>query len=275
MKNTARLALLVITLAAFSSIVIAQHARQAESPNVYQENIANYIQRDLRGWTVHIHRDLAKKEQKLLKRTLFQLEYDLANMEYFLAKPQLNQLKNVHIWIELQGAAVPDGMSGRGMCYHPSKQWLTSHGLLAEKTDGVEIVRAADFPGWRINQPYMTFHEFAHAYHNRFGHDNPEVAKVYRQAMKERLYDAVDYNVAEDGRPVRAYAANNPIEYFAEISEAYFGLNDYFPFTRSQLRRHDPRGYELVERLWSLSTEELKQSMQAIERRHTPKRKND
>ena len=32
------------------------------------------------------------------------------------------------------------------------------------------------------------------------------------------------------------------MEYFAEASEAYFGTNDFFPFVRIELRRHDPIG---------------------------------
>jgi hypothetical protein len=40
------------------------------------------------------------------------------------------------------------------------------------------------------------------------------------------------------------------MEYFAETTEAFFGTNDFFPFVRSELRRHDPGGYELLKKLW-------------------------
>jgi hypothetical protein len=39
-------------------------------------------------------------------------------------------------------------------------------------------------------------------------------------------------------------------EYFAEASEAYFGTNDFYPFVRTELQRHDPEMYELLKRLW-------------------------
>jgi hypothetical protein len=39
-------------------------------------------------------------------------------------------------------------------------------------------------------------------------------------------------------------------EYFAELSEAYWGKNDFYPFTRSELLQHDPLGYEAVKRAW-------------------------
>jgi hypothetical protein len=53
-----------------------------------------------------------------------------------------------------------------------------------------------------------------------------------------------------DGREQQAYALTNPMEYFAECTEAYFGTNDFFPFVRAELKKHDPAGYELMEKSW-------------------------
>lgn len=224
----------------------------------YLESIDNYERRELRGFTLMINEDLIDRDGALLDRVLLQLEHDLDGMTSFLGDTQLEMLRESTVWIERQGATVPGGMSGRGMCFHPSAAWLTSHGLLAEKEGGVEIIKAEDFPDWRRNQPFMTFHEFAHAYHWRIGFERADVKAAYDEAMQAGLYDAVDYNMAADGRPVRAYAANNDKEYFAELSEAYFGLNDYFPFTRRQLKEHDPRGYALIERLWTLTESDMR-----------------
>jgi hypothetical protein len=41
-------------------------------------------------------------------------------------------------------------------------------------------------------------------------------------------------------------------EYFAELSEAYFWVNDFYPFVRAELREHDPAGYAAVEAAWGL-----------------------
>ena len=43
---------------------------------------------------------------------------------------------------------------------------------------------------------------------------------------------------------------NSPTEYFAELTEAYFGRNDYEPFDRSGLRAFDPLGYAVIESVW-------------------------
>ena len=55
------------------------------------------------------------------------------------------------------------------------------------------------------------------------------------------------------GRPrtvERAYALTNAQEFFAETTEAFFGRNDFFPFTRDELRRHDPETFALLAKLW-------------------------
>ncbi len=39
-------------------------------------------------------------------------------------------------------------------------------------------------------------------------------------------------------------------EYFAEATEAYFGVNDFFPFVRAELKAYDPVGFALMEAVW-------------------------
>ena len=42
----------------------------------------------------------------------------------------------------------------------------------------------------------------------------------------------------------------NDQEYFAELSEAFFGTNDFYPFVRAELREHDAEAYRAVKELW-------------------------
>ena len=53
-----------------------------------------------------------------------------------------------------------------------------------------------------------------------------------------------------DGSTRRAYALTNRMEYFAELSEAYLGVNDFQPFDRAELQRYDPQGFALMEKVW-------------------------
>ncbi len=53
-----------------------------------------------------------------------------------------------------------------------------------------------------------------------------------------------------DGDKVRHYALTDPTEYFAEGTEAYFGVNDFYPYVQTELETHDPELYRLLKELW-------------------------
>jgi hypothetical protein len=44
----------------------------------------------------------------------------------------------------------------------------------------------------------------------------------------------------------------NNEEYFAEATEAYFGTNDLYPFTRAELKQHDPEMIAWMAKLWEM-----------------------
>jgi len=50
--------------------------------------------------------------------------------------------------------------------------------------------------------------------------------------------------------PSEQWLRNNHKEYFAELSEAYFGTNDMYPFVRAELMKHDPEAHALLKKLW-------------------------
>ncbi len=52
------------------------------------------------------------------------------------------------------------------------------------------------------------------------------------------------------GQHVRHYALTVPKEFFAEMSEAYFGMNDFFPFNRAELKINEPEIYDLLRTVW-------------------------
>jgi Mlc titration factor MtfA (ptsG expression regulator) len=51
----------------------------------------------------------------------------------------------------------------------------------------------------------------------------------------------------------KAYAMTNAAEYFAETTEAYFGTNDFFPYTNAELKKHDPFMHELLGKIWGVT----------------------
>ena len=65
--------------------------------------------------------------------------------------------------------------------------------------------------------------------------------------MAGRSYESV---LRYDGNRARAYALSNDQEYFAELTEAYFGTNDFYPFVRAEVLHHDPEAAKLLKELW-------------------------
>jgi dipeptidyl-peptidase-4 len=97
----------------------------------------------------------------------------------------------------------------------------------------------------------MLLHELAHSYHHRvLGYENWEIKAAFKEAVASKTYESV-LNVR--GQKVRHYALTNEQEYFAESSEAFFGVNDFYPFVNSELKEHDPKMHELLGKLWGVS----------------------
>ena len=119
------------------------------------------------------------------------------------------------------------------MQYHPSAGWLKGNGYSPDLAKCVHIPRAADLPTRRcINeQPWVILHELAHAYHDQvLGFDEPRVREAYEKYKASGRGDA---SLLYDGTRGRHYALTDEKEFFAEMTEAYFGTNDFFPFNRA------------------------------------------
>ena len=68
------------------------------------------------------------------------------------------------------------------------------------------------------------------------------------------------------------YARTNRMEYRAESTEAYFAVNDIYPFVRAELREHDPQMARLVERYWGVDPEhvvQLEKDLAAYQQRYS------
>lgn len=79
------------------------------------------------------------------------------------------------------------------------------------------------------------------------GRANRAIAAAYRRARDSKRYESVLYH---DGTKKAAYAMRNPAEYFAELSEAWFGVNDFYPFVRAEVLQFDPEMAALLAKLW-------------------------
>jgi hypothetical protein len=205
------------------------------------EPTSSYEARDIEGWTVHVSRSFVDERTDLHRNTLEVLRQHLYQINRVVPKPALEKLHEVPIWVEAESEV-------KCMCYHPSREWLTEHDFNPAKAKAVELGNPKNFLNWTTHQWWMILHELAHAYHDRvLGWDNAEVLAAYERAVASKTYDSV---LRHSGKRDRAYALNNQKEYFAELSEAYFGVNDFYPFVRAELMEHDAEGYKVVKRMW-------------------------
>jgi hypothetical protein len=203
-----------------------------------------YEVRNIEGWSVLVNKGFLAANAGLSDRTLSLLRYQLYQIDRRLPAIAVKKLRAIRIWVEEKEPHHPC------MTYHPDAGWLREHGMNPEKARCVELSNARNFLAWTLEQPWMVLHEMAHGYHQQFlpeGHQNAEIKVAYDRAMKAESYRSV---LHINGDKQVAYATQNPMEYFAEASEAFFGTNDFFPFVRPELRRHDPKLYELLERVW-------------------------
>lgn len=152
-------------------------------------------------------------------------------------------VKGVSIWVERNTS--PDKASW----FLQNLPWLNSIGANPDKFLGIEIANVDNYLDWtRTMQPSLLIHEMAHFYHYTIlGKEDARVIAAYQNAKATGLYLCVKH---VGGATVRAYAIDNLFDYFAELSEAYFGSNDYYPFNRGQLATYDPVGYRMMTQVW-------------------------
>jgi len=213
--------------------------------------ITSYKQETIHGFQILINSEVLQHEAYAAKMRK-ELTSQLAAIIKVLPDEHLAELRKVTIWVEWQ--AKEKGAAE----FHPSEKWLVDNGYNPRKTRAIELCNTVNFVNWsRSAQPWMVMHEMAHAYHFRvLGEDNRDVATAFKQAKKSQTYDSVKH---VNGEKQRAYAMKNNKEYFAEITEAYLGKNDFYPFTCEELKQHDPVGYQLMQDCWSPASKNVEQ----------------
>lgn len=204
----------------------------------------------IEGWTVLIDERLLDKQKEKTARALELLRAQLQEIARVVPPRAVAKLREVTLWFSPEYPGVKPRAE-----YHPGAGWLRDNGRDPAMVKGVEFTDVRNFESETKRMPNFTLHELAHAYHDRVlagGFDNEEIKAAYERAKASGSYDKVERWFG-NGRPnaqERAYALTNPMEYFAETTEAFFSRNDFFPFTREELHRHDPGMEKLLERLW-------------------------
>ena len=201
--------------------------------------------RQIEGWTVRIDdRLLQPGADPIGARALRFLEYKLGDIRSVVAPERLAKLQSFTIVIDRTHGKL------RAMQYHPDAGWLKENGYSPDLVKCVHIPEAADLPTPRSTneQPWVVLHELAHAYHDQvLGFDEPRILEAYERFKRSGHGDKA---LLYDGKRVRHYGLTDHKEFFAEMTEAYFGMNDFFPFNCAELMTAEPEIYELMRAIW-------------------------
>lgn len=202
--------------------------------------------RQVEGWTVRgDDRLLAPPHAELGARALRCLEGKLADIILVMPPEHLARLRLVPIVMDLDHGAL------NSMQYHPNPDWLAGHGYSTGLAKCVHIPIAAQLPTPRNvrEQPWVILHELAHAYHDlHLGFDEPRVRDAY---AKFKAGGSGEATLLFNGTKRRHYGLTDHKEFFAEMTEAYFGVNDFFPFNRAELMTSHPEIFKLMQAIWS------------------------
>jgi hypothetical protein len=220
-------------------------AAEEPSPKPEPAKPAAHEQRDIEGWTVRVDtRLLAPPHKELGTRAVALLTAKLADIKLVMADDRLVALQRASIVLDLTHGSLTS------MQYHPSADWLAEHGFSRDLERCVHIPVAERFTHAMHNhvQPWCVLHELAHAYHDQvLGFEEPRVKQVWQRYVNS------GHGVRAlhlDGRTIRHYALTNQKEFFAEMTECYFGTNDFFPFVHGELKQAEPEVFSLLREIW-------------------------
>lgn len=205
----------------------------------------SHTERKLEGWTVRVDdRLLSGDGANQGTQALSLLGARLIAIRMIVPEPQLSKLRSVVIQLDLTHGAL------QNMQYHVSADWLKDNGYSVSLEKCVHIPDAAAFcsPFLNRRQPWAVLHVLAHGYHDLvLGFDEPRIKAAWEAFCASGRYN---YVLTSVGGKQRHHALTNKKEFFAEMTETYFGSNDVYPFVAGELQSLEPELFSLLTEIW-------------------------
>ncbi len=204
-----------------------------------------HTSRNIEGWIVRVDDRLLKGEHAAVgARALKLLESRLVAIAVVVPEKALVKLRTIPIQLDLNyGDLIP-------MQYHPDAGWLKEHGYSEELAKCVHIPDVHDLlePDGIHGQPWVVLHELAHGFHDQFlGFDEPRVTAAWKRFRDGGKYTSV---LTVTGKMHKHYGLTDEKEFFAEMTECYFGSNDFYPFVAGELKQAEPEIFALFADIW-------------------------
>ena len=124
-----------------------------------------------------------------------------------------------------------------------------NHADVVERMKGeLEAWQQSMLPFENHRMPWVVLHELSHAYHDQvLGFDDARVEALWKKFRDSGKYQSV---LTSPGYMREHYGLTNAKEFFAEMTEAYFGSNDFYPFVTGELKQAEPEVFKLLEEIW-------------------------
>jgi hypothetical protein len=205
----------------------------------------------MHGWQVLVEKQMVDEDPELAKTAMARLEKKLGETAAVLPAAALAGLRQLRVFL-LFGPRAKGGGRTHGLEYFPISA-PKHHAWLDPRMGRSIVVYNAD--NYRkLSEPWAIkslIHEFGHAQHlQHWPEDRADVYDAWAHAIDAGLFQTV--REEDRGTHNPNYAAQNHLEYFAELTAMYFVGAEYFPRDRAGLSAYDPDGYDLVEKLWGL-----------------------
>jgi hypothetical protein len=201
--------------------------------------------RDIEGWTVRVDDRLLNGDHAAVGvRALKLLEARLVAITAVVPEESLAKLRRITIELDLNYGDL------KVMQYHPQAGWLKSHGYSEQLEKCVHIPQAEDFlsPAENLRMPWVVLHELAHGLHDQMlGFDEPRIAEAWKKFRDSGKYNSV---LTTSGKMREHYGLTDQKEFFAELTECYFGSNDFYPFVAGELKQSEPEIFALLTEIW-------------------------
>ena len=201
--------------------------------------------RDIEGWTVRVDDRLLKGDAAALgERALKLLSARLVAITIVVPEKALAKLRAITIELDLNYGSL------RAMQYHPSAGWLKGQGYSEALAKCAHIPDAEEFlsPYENHRMPWVVLHELAHGYHDQvLGFEEPRITAAWKKFCESGKYKSV---LTSPGHMREHYGLTNQKEFFAEMTECYFGSNDFYPFVTGELKQAEPELFALLAEVW-------------------------
>lgn len=240
----------ILVLLLLSSANVQAQKKDKPRPD-YRSPTREYEDVTVGDRTFIVEKELLTKEPAIAKKALKRLKENIDLTLRILPTHAHAQVAKQQFWL-MYGSKAKGGGRDSGLTYF--RPGAPKHDVKRDLrwNSAVVVYSAKNYANlkdlWALKS---VLHELSHAYQlEQWPEKEPRILAAYENAMAARLYHDVPND--KGGKFAKAYATQNQLEYFAEVSCMFFARCNYRPYNRAELRDYDPAGYRMVREVWKI-----------------------